>query len=180
MFRDMQARVWVDAELLERVAAELSSSGYKVLPFDPAHPPDRGVLIVRQAQLIARDDPASQLYANGSGPEAIDFDMVVRAFRAGDPAVRQLVEEVGHYLGVAIANLVGVLNVERIVLTGPVAEFGAALQETIAQEVRRRALPLVARSTEIAIARESSDMILQGLAALLLHNELGLTRLAAR
>ena len=50
MFRDMQARVWVDAELLERVAAELSSSGYKVLPFDPAQPPDRGVLIVRHAE----------------------------------------------------------------------------------------------------------------------------------
>jgi N-acetylglucosamine repressor len=136
--------------------------------------------IVRQAQLIARDNPASQLYANGSGAEVVDFEMVVRAFHAGDPAVCQMVGEVGRYLGIAIANLVGVLNIERIVLTGPVAEFGAPLRETIAHEVRRRSLPLAARSTEIAIERESSDMILQGLSALLLHYELGLTRLATR
>jgi hypothetical protein len=50
MFRDMLTRVWVEAELLERVSAELGDSGYKALPFDPAQPPDRGVLIVRHAE----------------------------------------------------------------------------------------------------------------------------------
>ncbi len=50
MFWGMQTRVWVDAELLERVSAELESSGYKALPFDPAQPPDRGVLLVRHAE----------------------------------------------------------------------------------------------------------------------------------
>ncbi|MEY4550535.1 MAG: hypothetical protein RL685_6730, partial [Pseudomonadota bacterium] len=50
----MHTRVWVDAELLERVSAELGEStaggGFKALPFDPAQPPDRGVLIVRHAE----------------------------------------------------------------------------------------------------------------------------------
>jgi hypothetical protein len=56
----MHTRVWVDAELLERVSAELgggaseggisAGGGYRALPFDPAQPPDRGVLIVRHAE----------------------------------------------------------------------------------------------------------------------------------
>jgi len=47
----MQAtRVWVDGELLERVAAEFGSASYQALAFNPAQPPDRGVLIVRHAE----------------------------------------------------------------------------------------------------------------------------------
>jgi N-acetylglucosamine repressor len=136
--------------------------------------------IVRQAQLLAQKEPESLLPQLCAEPAGIDFDMVVRAFQSGDPAVRQLIREVGQYLGIAIANLVGVLNIERIVLTGPVAEFGAPLQETITHEIRRRSLPMVARSTEIALVRDNSDMILIGLSALLLHSELGLTHLVAR
>jgi N-acetylglucosamine repressor len=136
--------------------------------------------IVRQAQLLARENPTSLLYQFAAGVETIDFDAVVRAFCDGDSAVWQMIREVGRYLGIAIANLVGVLNIERIVLTGPVAEFGPALHETITREIRQRALPILAKSTEIAIVREDGDNILLGLSALLLHYELGLTRLVTR
>jgi hypothetical protein len=47
----MQAtRVWVEGELLERVAAELENTNYRAIPFNPAEPPGRGVVIVRHAQ----------------------------------------------------------------------------------------------------------------------------------
>src|SRR4051812_18341279 len=47
----MQAtRVWVEGELLQRVAAELEHTSYRVVPFNAAEPPGRGVVIVRHAQ----------------------------------------------------------------------------------------------------------------------------------
>jgi PAS domain S-box-containing protein len=47
----MQAtRVWVEGELLARVAAELENTNYRAVPFNPAEPPGRGVVIVRHAQ----------------------------------------------------------------------------------------------------------------------------------
>src|SRR5262245_50185769 len=46
----MQTRVWVDPELLERVAAEFEGTNYKAVAFNPEQPPDRGVVLLRHAQ----------------------------------------------------------------------------------------------------------------------------------
>ncbi len=40
----------MEGELLERVAAELENTNYRAIPFNPAEPPGRGVVIVRHAQ----------------------------------------------------------------------------------------------------------------------------------
>jgi predicted NBD/HSP70 family sugar kinase len=77
--------------------------------------------IVLEAQQIASAKPDSLLHQFAGCVEAIDFDSVVRSFQAGDPHVGRMIGEVGRYLSIAIANLVGILNIERIVLTGPVA-----------------------------------------------------------
>ncbi len=62
----------------------------------------------------------------------------IAALEAGDPLVRDVVVAAGRQLGVAVAWLIGVLNVERIVLVGSAAEFGEpwlnAVRETMAGE----------------------------------------------
>jgi len=109
-----------------------------------------------------------------------DFEQVIRAFHAGDPTVAQVVEEVGRYLGIAAAQLVSILNIERIVITGPVARFGPRLRTVIERELQKRALPTLAQTTEIVVVEEQPDTILLGISALLLNHELGLIRLAPR
>jgi len=126
--------------------------------------------IVRRAQQLAR---AAEV-------EAIDFDQVLRAFQNGDPAVGQIIEEVGRYLGIAVAQLVSILNIERIVITGPVARFGQPLRDIIAREMLKRSLLTLAQTTEVAVVEEQPDMILLGIAGLLLNHELGLIRLVPR
>ena len=136
--------------------------------------------IVRRAQEIAEvvtTAPLSQFVAEG---RTIDLEAVIQAFGAGDPAVRRLIEEVGRYLGIAVANLVGVLNVRRVVITGRVAPFGQALSESIQHELRRRVLPALAEATEVEVLAQGPDAVLLGTSALLLTNELGLTRLVRR
>jgi N-acetylglucosamine repressor len=136
--------------------------------------------IVSHAQEIAAvvtTSPLSQWVAEG---QTIDLDAVVKAFDAGDPAVRRLIEEVGRHLGAAVANLVGILNVRRVVITGRVAPFGPVLSEAIRQELRRRVLPALAEATDVEVLAQGPDAVLLGISALLLTNELGLTRLIRR
>jgi predicted NBD/HSP70 family sugar kinase len=136
--------------------------------------------IVRRAQVVAESDPQSLLHQFAARRELIDFDAVVQAFLAGDVAVRQIVVEVGRYLGIAVANLVGVLNMRRVVITGRVAPFGQVLRDSIRHELRQRVLPVLAEATEIDVLDQGPDTVLLGTAALLLTNELGLTRLIQR
>ena len=62
----------------------------------------------------------------------------VRAARAGDQRALAGLADVGRWLGIAIANLIVVLNPERVVLGGGVAGAGDLLLEPIRAEVRRR------------------------------------------
>jgi len=136
--------------------------------------------IVHRAQEIAAVATTSPLSQFATEGRTIDLDAVVQAFGAGDPAVRRLIEEVGRHLGTAVANLVGVLNVRRVVITGRVAPFGAALSEAIQQELRRRVLPALAEATNVEVLAQGPDAVLLGTSALVLTNELGLTRLVRR
>jgi N-acetylglucosamine repressor len=136
--------------------------------------------IVRRVHELAGAASASRPHQCTSDLAASDFEQAVRAFHAGDPIVEQVVEEVGRYLGIAVAQLVSILNIERIVITGPVARFGLPLRDVIQRELLKRALPTLAQTTEIVVVEEQADTILLGISALLLNHELGLIRLAPR
>jgi predicted NBD/HSP70 family sugar kinase len=103
------------------------------------------------------------------------LDDVIEAFAAGDPAARAAALEAGRYLGQAIAGLIGVLNIGRIVLDGPVTAFGDEWLATIADEARRRSLGLLSRDTEITFGRLGPNVVVLGASALLITRELGLS-----
>jgi len=128
--------------------------------------------IVKRAQAIARDNPDSLLNQLSPNPADIDISVVLRAFEAGDMALQPIVDEVGYYLGVAVANIVGVLSVPCILIAGSVANFGQTLLDLISQEMNERSLAPVVSQTKIEFASLGSDIVILGAAALLLSHEL--------
>jgi len=64
--------------------------------------------------------------------------LIGRAARAGDPAARRVWVEIGRRLGVGLANLVNLLNPERIVIGGGVSNnwtlFAPAMRKTLRAE----------------------------------------------
>ncbi len=130
--------------------------------------------IVRQAQALAKDNPQSILNQLAPHPDAITFETVCEAFAEGDEAARQVIRDVGQYLGAAAANLVGVLGGCRILLAGRITCFGQFLLDVAQEVMTRRALASLAQTSEIDFVSMSADIILLGAAALLLHEELGL------
>lgn len=136
--------------------------------------------ILARARALAAADPGSALTAGGAAPEALSIEDVARAARAGDAAVAAIVAEAGRHLGAAVASLVSVLNVRRIVITGRVAPLGDLLRDPLRAELARRALPTLTRGTQVEVLAMGPDAPLLGATAPLLTYELGLARLQRR
>jgi glucokinase len=101
--------------------------------------------------------------------------MVVQAARACDPAALQIVGETGRYLGIAAANLVGILDVRHILILGSLTQLGEPLREAIQQEMVKRALPALAQHARIELVADNPNIVLLGASALLLTRALGLS-----
>lgn len=130
--------------------------------------------IVEAAQQLAQTSPSSYLHPFAATPERITTEVVHQAVRAGDAEVQQIMNEAGHYLSIAIANIIGLLNVEHIVVAGSLARFGTSLLEPIQFHLRQRALTSLVQKSEVSISQLGQDIVVQGAAAILLSQELGL------
>jgi N-acetylglucosamine repressor len=130
--------------------------------------------IVKRARAIAGNDPHSILHQFAPTLETINTDIVLRAFETGDEALQQAVAEIGHYLSIAVANLIGILNIQHVLIGGSLARFGEALLEPIRQEMKQRSLATLADETQIELTSLGSDIVILGAAALLLTQELDL------
>ncbi len=78
-------------------------------------------------------------------------------------------------LGLALAWLIGALNVERIVLVGGVAEFGEPWLAAVRETMQSSALKILADDTTVEIGRLHADGVLLGATALLMTRALGLS-----
>lgn len=130
--------------------------------------------LVRQARQIARHNLDSPLNRLADSPEAITTDTILQACKAGDEAVMALIEEAARQLGKALAYTVGVLNIERVVIAGSLARFGAAITGPAQEELNRRILPALAAETVVEASSLGTDIVLLGCAALILSLELGI------
>jgi predicted NBD/HSP70 family sugar kinase len=74
----------------------------------------------------------------------------------------------------AVANLISVLSVRTVMITGSVACLGQLLLDAIEQEMAKRSLSMVARETRLGLSTMGPDIVILGAAAQVLTNELGL------
>ncbi|HET8594956.1 MAG TPA: ROK family glucokinase [Intrasporangium sp.] len=102
-----------------------------------------GNALVREARdLIAADSPLiGDLRARlGRDENALTGPFITEAARAGDPTARELLAEVGEWLGVGLANLAAALDPGRFVVGGGVSAAGELLLAP-ARDAFRRQLP---------------------------------------
>jgi N-acetylglucosamine repressor len=118
---------------------------------------------------------ARELAPIGAGSGDIDLDTLVKDFQAGGAPAVELVIDAAEHLGRAIGALIGVLNVEHIVLVGEMTRFGEPWLSAVRREARCSALALLADQAQIEIGRLGPNLVVLGSAALLMTRELGLT-----
>ncbi|MFC3687061.1 ROK family protein [Aquipuribacter hungaricus] len=101
----------------------------------------------------------------------------LRAATEGLPpaAAERALASAGRRLGQALAPIVGVLDLQQVVLAGPAELLGGPLLRATAATVRRRAMPVVAEAVEIRLSALADRGVLLGASVLVLSGELGVT-----
>src|SRR5215212_10899916 len=97
---------------------------------------------------------------------------IARAAREGDEMAQVMMERTGMFLGIAIAAVINLLNVEMVVMGGGVMEAGDLILKPTIKETRRRAFPPAFDSCEIVIAELGPQAGMIG-AALLARDQAG-------
>lgn len=98
--------------------------------------------------------------------------LVAKAARSGDRLSKELWNETGDRLGTMLAGLCNVLNPERVVIGGGIAQNGGLLFGPLKRALRKKAFPIAARSAKVVSARLGVDAGLIGAAALAMPTEL--------
>jgi glucokinase len=99
----------------------------------------------------------------------ITAERVAVAAQQGDALARFILAEAGKYLGIALAGIVNLLNPERLIVGGGVAQAGEWLLEPARWELRRRSLPTATETIQLAPAALGINAGILGAAALVFH-----------
>jgi glucokinase len=96
-----------------------------------------GTAIARRArQLMIQEQDPTLTRLTGGDPDRVTAPMVFEAAAAGDVLCQMVLDDVATYLGIALANIVMVLNPQAIILGGGVMEQAEVLLPRIDQRMR--------------------------------------------
>ncbi|MDJ0318959.1 ROK family transcriptional regulator [Pseudarthrobacter sp. PS3-L1] len=81
--------------------------------------------------------------------------------------------EAGQRLGIALAPIVGALNLSEVVLSGPLHLLGGPLLDAAAKTLRRRTLAEFTSDVNFRMTTQGQDIVLRGAAVMVLSEQLG-------
>jgi predicted NBD/HSP70 family sugar kinase len=99
----------------------------------------RDVITARARQLLLEGvfSASSVLDAAGGDPSHITLEMLCEGAMQNDALSQRVIIEAGQYIGVAIANVISILNPTLVVLGGPLTRAGSVLMEAVRDQVWR-------------------------------------------
>jgi glucokinase len=170
----------VDNRLYQGSAAGAGELGHNTIIPDGGEPcrcGNRGCLetlvsepaIVRSAETLAQQHPESLLATYLREHQGPPIERILAAARAGDAHASTLLDQRARYLGIALANLVNVLNPELIVFGGVFAQAYDILIPTIQETIRRRAFAHLGEHVQLRTATFGRQAGATGAAALALN-----------
>ena len=101
-------------------------------------------------------------------------DVMTRAIE-GDAGCRRVLADAGRHLGIAVAGLVNLINPERIVLGGQMAQVGKMVLTPMREAIDRCAIPSAAATVElrIGVLGENAEVVGAIAMASILHGSVG-------
>jgi glucokinase len=135
-----------------------------------------GTAIARQGQELATRRPESvarMIEMSGGVIENITAQAVVQAAAEGNTAAEGILREVGHWLGRALLVVIRLVNPDKIVLGGGVAQAGKLLLDPVHEALDELSSPALRSTTEIVLADLGTFSPLYGAAAVALDTASG-------
>ncbi|HHW49289.1 MAG TPA: ROK family protein [Clostridiaceae bacterium] len=104
--------------------------------------------------------------------EELDIKSLFLAQQMGDMKVHKLLEEVGRYLGFALANLVNCFDPDRIIVSGDLITEGNFVYDCAMEEMKRRVFDILSRNIDINKAKLKNSDIARAIANFILGKTL--------
>lgn len=126
--------------------------------------------VLNRARQLLREDMHnglwSELHHNVSG---LDLPVLLQAADRDNPVALQAFAELAHWLGVALASAINLLNLDMVIIGGPLAQAEKHLFDPLRTELAQRALPTHTRYVKVepSVLKEDAPSI--GAASLVLH-----------
>lgn len=113
-----------------------------------------GPAIVAMAQDYIKGGKSTKFreMAAAEGGEITPY-MVAKAAEEGDPVAKRIFEIVGEYIGIGLTSVINLLNPERVIIGGGVAESGELLLAPIRKTIKERAMVVAGNAVEIVPAQ---------------------------
>lgn len=122
--------------------------------------------IVRRAlNRLEAGQPSSLAGLWAAGPAQLTVQAVLAAARNCDPLAKSVAHETIDYLSIAVANLAAILDPERIIISGDLAEFG----DLFIEPIRRRLEGLIPAVPDIVLSNLGLDAPVLGAVAVALR-----------
>ena len=110
-----------------------------------------GPSIVAMAQEYLKGGKSAK-FRELAGDGEITPYIVAKAAEAGDPVAKRIFEKMGYYIGMGLTSVINLLNPEKIIIGGGVAECGDLLLDPIRRTINERAMKVQRESVEIVPA----------------------------
>jgi N-acetylglucosamine repressor len=162
MGRGIGAGIILNGELFHGDGAGAGEIGHVVLN-------DSGQTLEDHASTRTIMHQARQIAGN-----QLMWDEMIERVRTGDPALEQIIEKAGQALGISLAHLISALNINNIVISGRIEQFGDRFRRTAYETAQQRILPQLFEHTTLTYSSLGTDIVLLGCAAFILKYELGI------
>ncbi|WKZ34277.1 MAG: ROK family transcriptional regulator [Anaerolineales bacterium] len=106
--------------------------------------------------------------------KARSLDQAQSAFEAGDAEANRVVMTAGHFLGKSLGNLIGTLNIQKIVITGDMTRFGNAWLDAVNSSMQGAALSRMSEGTRLELGALDYRACILGASAFLLLDDYSL------
>lgn len=79
--------------------------------------------------------------------------IVCETAKAGDPVAKRIFTIIGEYIGIGMASVVNLLNPEKIIVGGGVADAGEILMTPLKETLKKRAMKIAGEAVEVVPAQ---------------------------
>ena len=111
-----------------------------------------GPVIVAMAQDYIKGGKSAK-FSEMAGDGEITPYIVAKAAESGDPVAKRIFEIVGRRIGIGLTSVINLLNPEKVIVGGGVAECGDLLLEPIRKTIKERAMVVAGESVQIVPAQ---------------------------
>lgn len=130
-----------------------------------------GTAMARQADEFIEQGRGRGILKIAGEKNKVSSQIVAQAAAAGDQEALDILTAAGRYLGIALANIINILNPTLILLGGGAAQAGEPLWQAIRGELEKRALSAACQQAEIMPAALGQRSGLMGAIALAIRSQ---------